>query len=55
MMVTIDIDEYEKLKEDRDMLCALREAGVENWEGFSHACWMRKDVRSEIETDYKIN
>lgn len=36
--VTISKEEYEDLLEDRDWLRALRDAGVDNWEGYSYAC-----------------
>lgn len=35
--VTISRDEYEQLKEDRDFLCRLQAAGVDNWEGYDTA------------------
>lgn len=36
-MVTITKEEYENLKENEAMLLALESAGVDNWEGYSHA------------------
>jgi hypothetical protein len=35
--VTISKDEYESLMEDSRTLNALREAGVDNWEGYGFA------------------
>jgi hypothetical protein len=36
-LITIEKSEYEKLLHDRNLLNALREAGVDNWEGYSIA------------------
>lgn len=36
-MVTITQKEYNSLVEDSEFLQALREAGVDNWEGYSMA------------------
>lgn len=33
-LITISIDEYEKLVKDHQILNALESYGVENWEGF---------------------
>lgn len=35
--VTISRSEYEELLEAEEMLFALQAAGVDNWEGYSHA------------------
>lgn len=35
--VTIPIEEYESLWDDRDMLRALEAAGVDNWSGYDLA------------------
>jgi hypothetical protein len=36
--VTISKEEYESLLEDRKWRIALKNAGVDNWEGYSFAC-----------------
>lgn len=36
-LITIAKSEYESLLEERRFLNALREAGVDNWEGYSFA------------------
>ena len=36
-MVTISVEEYEKLKEDQKLLEALKWAGVDNWNGWDYA------------------
>lgn len=36
-MISIPIEEYNMLVEDSMFLCALEEAGVNNWEGYSEA------------------
>jgi hypothetical protein len=35
--VTISTEEYEQLKEDARVLQALRNGGVDNWDGFDFA------------------
>jgi hypothetical protein len=45
--VTISLDEYNRLIEDRDFLAELRALGVDNWEGYDEAC----ASISEKETD----
>lgn len=35
--VTIDKDEYDRLKESDRVLALLEAAGVDNWEGYSDA------------------
>ena len=46
--VTISIEEYESLLEDRRILRALKAAGVDNWEGYEHA-FEDEDEESEDE------
>ena len=36
-MVTISVEEYEKLKEDQKLLEALKWVGVDNWDGWDYA------------------
>lgn len=36
--VIIPLSEYKKLKADEQLLQALDECGVDNWEGWSDAC-----------------
>jgi len=36
-MITISKTEYEQLKKDSEFLCALRTAGVDNWDGYDYA------------------
>ena len=36
-LVTIELDEYERLLADSRFLYALQAAGVDNWEGYSEA------------------
>lgn len=36
-MVTISLEEYASLQEDREFLNALQYAGVDNWEGYYYA------------------
>jgi hypothetical protein len=36
-VVTISYDEYQNLKDDSDMIMALRDAGVDNWDGYAYA------------------
>lgn len=43
--VTITRSEYEELIINQDMLSALREAGVDNWEGYNYAI----DIYNSIE------
>jgi hypothetical protein len=35
--ITIDLDEYESLKEDEKILRLLENAGVDNWEWYGEA------------------
>ena len=35
--ITISKKEYEKLLKDSEFLEALRQAGVDNWDGYSYA------------------
>lgn len=35
--ITITVKEYESLLEDSEMLQALQNAGVDNWEGYDYA------------------
>ena len=41
--VTITKKEYESLLKDAEFLEALRSAGVDNWEGYSHALDLLSD------------
>ena len=36
-MISITIQEYQRLHDDSRLLDALREFGVDNWEGYSDA------------------
>ncbi len=36
-MITIPLSEYLELREDSEWLEALEAAGVDNWDGISHA------------------
>ena len=36
-MVTITKKEYEQLVDDSEKLCALENAGVDNWDGYDYA------------------
>jgi hypothetical protein len=36
--ITISKKEFNQLVEDSNFLNALREAGVDNWEGYGYAC-----------------
>ncbi len=36
-VVTIELDEYEQLLEDQQILAYLRARGVDNWEGYCDA------------------
>jgi len=37
LTIEITVKEYDRLKQARDILNALREAGVDNWEGYGEA------------------
>lgn len=47
--VTIPREEYEKLKKDQAWLRSLEGAGVDNWDGYSHAA----DSYAENYPEYK--
>lgn len=36
-MITISVEEYEKLKEDQKLLEALKWVNVDNWDGWDYA------------------
>jgi hypothetical protein len=36
--ITITKKEYDQLLEDSEFLEALKQAGVDNWDGYSYAC-----------------
>ena len=36
-MITISVKEYEELQDDSFLLNCLRNAGVDNWEGWDYA------------------
>jgi len=46
-MITIKKSTYKKLQKESYFLGALREAGVDNWEGYSEACRMIGDDEEE--------
>lgn len=33
----ITLEEYQELKADSNLLCALEQAGVDNWDGYDYA------------------
>lgn len=37
-MVSISLKEYSQLMRDSDFLNCLRNAGVDNWDGYDYAC-----------------
>jgi hypothetical protein len=41
--ITISLDEVVRLKERDDWLSCLEEAGVDNWEGISHAYEIKEE------------
>ncbi len=41
--ITISIEEYDSLVEDRDFLDCLEACGVDNWEGYEEARKMWQD------------
>jgi len=49
-MVTITEKEYKELIEDSNFLRALREVGIDNWEGYSEA--LKFDEAMENYQDY---
>lgn len=48
-MVTITEAEYDKLSEDSRFLCALQNAGVDNWDGYEVAQEMIEEWDKEDE------
>lgn len=48
-MVTITEAEHEKLLEDSRFLCALQNAGVDNWDGYEEAQEMIAEWDAEDE------
>lgn len=49
MEITISIKEYEELLDDRKRLCALENAGINNWEGYEDAMQACDDEDNEGE------
>lgn len=50
--ITISVAEYDKMVEASDLLSALRDAGVDNWEGYYEACRaLHADEWTEDEDD----
>jgi hypothetical protein len=47
--VTISKKEYESLLEDSEMLLALQNAGVDNWDGYDYALELLKEKEEEEE------
>jgi hypothetical protein len=45
--VTITKKQYEGLLDDSDFLEALRQAGVDNWDGWDHAVEIQKEWLEE--------
>lgn len=45
--VTITEAEYNQLLEDSEWLSCLEEAGVDNWEGYDEALYIRRERQSE--------
>lgn len=41
--VILSKSEFDELVEDSNFLSDLREAGVDNWEGYSEACALRRE------------
>lgn len=50
-MVQITEQEYKRLLKDSETLQALREGGVDNWEGYGYAMSLRCKDESEEEQD----
>ena len=50
-MVTITLEEYEKLKSDSFWLHCLDEAGVDNWSGIEYAVDLANEYRKEQAID----
>lgn len=42
--ISISKAEYEALLDDQRLLTALEQAGVDNWEGYSHAMEILEDM-----------
>ena len=49
--VTISKKEYESLLEDSEMLLALQNAGVDNWDGYDYALELLKENEEEEEEE----
>lgn len=47
--ITITKEEYEELLDDSQLLDALREAGVDNWDGYDEAMEMLDEWNNESE------
>ena len=47
--VTITKKEYDRLVEESDMLNDLRDAGVDNWDGYSEAMRIYREEYSKAE------
>lgn len=45
--ITISVKEYDQLLEDSRFLCALRGAGVDNWDGYEEAQEMLEEWDAE--------
>jgi len=49
--ITISVQEYGKMLDDILFLNCLREAGVDNWEGYSYAYSLYDEVHQEMGDD----
>ena len=49
--ITISVQEYGKMLDDILFLNCLREAGVDNWEGYSYAYSLYNEVHQEMGDD----
>ena len=49
--ITISIQEYGKMLDEILFLDCLREAGVDNWEGYSYAYSLYDEVQQEMGDD----
>lgn len=41
--VQVSVAELERLREDAALLAALMQSGVERWEGYAYAQWLRRN------------
>lgn len=45
--VTISVEEYDRLMDDSIFLNCLRNAGVDNWDGYDFACEEYQQITGE--------